>query len=133
MPVETEQPEMCKYNKCDLQHDPCLLCLKDYIKDDIYERIADEHEGEITKEEFNEMVGDIVHEEIDDAVNRMSMLDAERLVGEFGLVQTIQLYTNTFGMWQETPTLKAFLYCIIDETLDYCYYCYIRWNNTQNE
>jgi hypothetical protein len=59
----TEEIQVCKYNTCNLQEDPCLSCLIDYIKEAIHERV-NEHEGEMTMEEFKDIVCDVVCDEL---------------------------------------------------------------------
>jgi hypothetical protein len=108
--------QMCKYNKCDLCGEPCLACLADYVKIDIFKRLLNDHEGELTEMEFHDLVNDVIkHEELDDEVNRLSVCDTERLVCEYGIGNAIQLMIDNYGAMTEAPNTKTLLYVIINE------------------
>ena len=125
MPVQPEY-EMC--DVCDLQSEPCVKCLGDYIQKEIYKRVKEDHEGEITEDEFLEICADIKHEELDDEVNRMCLCDANRLVCEYGISKAIQLLIDNYGGLTEAPTIKQLVYVVVEERVDYySYEGYIHW------
>jgi len=132
MPVQPEY-ELCKYGVCDLQDEPCIKCLGDYIQKEIYKRIKEDHEGEITEDEFNDICVDIKYEELDDEVNRMCICDANRLVCEYGISEAIQLLIYEYGTFIEAPTVKRLVYNIIEQRVNYySYEGYIHWCEEQN-
>lgn len=118
---ESESDYQCKYQKCDLRNEPCLQCVVDYIKVELYKRIQNDNEGELSRDEFIVIIFDenAKHEEIDDEINRMSLTRAEQLVCEYGISNAIQLYIDTFGaIDRNAPETKSILYTICDEYLN---------------
>jgi hypothetical protein len=90
------------------------------VKVDIYKRIQSDHEGEMTEDDFNELVCDIKHEELDDAINIMYNDEVERLLCEYGIADAIALVIAEFGPITKDNTVneKMLLYTIINDNLN---------------
>jgi hypothetical protein len=89
------------------------------VKVEIYKRIQSDHEGEMTEDDFNELVCDIKHEELDDAINIMYNDEVDRLLCEYHIADAVALYISEFGWDKESPpTNKMYLYTIINDNLN---------------
>ena len=102
------------------------------VKVEIYKRIQSDHEGEMTEDDFNELLFDIKSEELDDAIDIMYNSEVDRLLCEYHIADAVALYISTFGWDKEShPTNKMYLYTVIDDNLndaplthdDYLYWC----------
>lgn len=89
------------------------------VKVEIFKRIQSDHEGEMTEDDFNELVCDIKHEELDDALNIMYKDEVDRLLCEYGITEAFDLYASEFG-WDKAspPNTKMLLYTIINDNLN---------------
>ena len=101
------------------------------VKVEIYKRIQSDHEGEMTEDDFNELLFDTKSEELDDAIDIMYNSEVDRLLCEYHIADAVALYISTFGWDKESPpTNKMYLYIVIDDNLngdlshdDYLYWC----------
>ena len=93
----------------------------DEVKVEIYKRIQSDHEGEMTEDDFNDLAGDIKHEELDDALNIMYNDEVDRLLCEYGIGEAISLHISEFGAITKENGLneKILLYTIINDKLNY--------------
>lgn len=88
------------------------------VKLEIYKRIQSDHEGEMTEDDFNELVCDIKHEELDDAINIMYKDEVDRLLCEYGIAEAFNLFASQFGWGRDSPpNTKMVLYTVIDDNL----------------
>lgn len=88
------------------------------VKVEIYKRIQSDHEGEMTEDDFNELVCDIQHEELDDEINIMYNDEVERLLCEYHIADAVALYISQYGWDKECPpTNKMYLYTVINDNL----------------
>ena len=85
------------------------------VKVEIYKRIQSDHEGEMTED----LVCDIKHEELDDAINIMYNDEVDRLLCEYGIAEAFDLYASEFG-WDKAspPNTKMVLYAVIADNLN---------------
>ena len=90
------------------------------VKVDIYKRIQSDHEGEMTEDEFVELVCDIKHEELDGAINIMYNDEVDRLLCEFGISNAIALIISSFGAITKENGVneKMLLYTVIEDYLN---------------
>jgi hypothetical protein len=100
----------------------------DYITNHIFQRIQDSHPGELTKEEYDEIVGDIQHEEIDYAVNVLIDFDVEHLLLEYGLERAITQHIQDFGELPRANTVRILLCSAMSAYLDIHYLRYKDWS-----
>ena len=98
------------------------------VKVEIYKRIQSDHEGEMTEDDFNELVCDINTEELDDAINIMYNDEVDRLLCEYHIADAVALYISEFGWDKESPpTNKMYLYTIIAHNLNTTHDDYLDW------
>ena len=92
----------------------------DEVKAEIYKRIQSDYEGEMTEDDFNDLAGDIKHEELDDAINIMYNDEVDRLLCEYGITDALVLYVAEFGdiTKESGPNTKMLLYTIINDKLN---------------
>jgi hypothetical protein len=91
----------------------------DEVKVEIYKLIQSDHEGEMTEDDFNDIAGDIKHQELDDALNIMYNDEVDRLLCEYHIADAVALYISEFGWEKENPpTNKAYLYSVINDILN---------------
>ena len=92
----------------------------DEVKVEIYKRIQSDHEGEMTEDDFNDLAGDIKHEELDDAINIMYNDEVDRLLCEYHIADAVALYVSEFGpiTKESLPNNKMYLYTVINDKLN---------------
>jgi len=92
----------------------------DEVKVEIYKRIQSDHEGEMTEDDFNDLAGDIKHEELDDAINIMYKDEVDRLLCEYHIADAVALYVSEFGpiTKESLPNNKMYLYTVINDKLN---------------
>lgn len=101
------------------------------VKTKIYTRIQEEHEGEIKENEFNELIQDIRHEELDYKISVMCICNVNDYLCEYGIQEAFQFYMDSYGFERDIPSIRCVLYHIIDESinlsfsnyLNYCHHC----------
>ena len=103
----------------------CLDNFVDCITDHIFERIQEEHPGELTKEEYDEMIGDIKHQEIEYEINHS---DAEHILLEYGLERAINQHIRDFGEIPRVNTVKILLLDAMFIFIDTHYNAYTEWS-----
>ena len=104
-----------------MNHHTSITLFADSVKDDILKRIMNDHEP-TNEEAFDDLLGDIAHEEIDEAVTYCYNDELMSLVKEFDFFQAVALYDNTYGdfsaLWMtgREKTYRVLLYTIVEET-----------------
>jgi len=99
------------------------------VKVEIYKRIQSDHEGEMTEDDFNELAGDIIHEEIDNNIDIMYNDEVVRLLCDYGISNAVNLMADEFGSIKDVndkmllySALKDMLHIIVahDDYQDWC-------------
>jgi len=84
----------------------------------IYATIKDEF-GDITEDEYNDKLYDILHEELDHCINCMYDGQVESLLVEIGFDKAMNTYIDEYGSIQRGVTSRTLLYvCIKNELHD---------------
>ena len=97
------------------------LTIKEFsheVKVNIYDCIKSDYEGEMTQEEFNDLVGDIKSVVIDDAINKTNDDEVVRFLCEFGIANAVNLFHAECGEWADVNERMLF-YAIIDYNILY--------------
>lgn len=100
-----------------LQSYTLRACVQE-VKVDIFRRIQSENES-LTEDDFNELVYDVKHEELDDTVNRMYRDEEDKLLCEYGIAEALHLYASEFGLDSKSPpNTKMLVYTVINDHLN---------------
>ena len=103
-----------------MNHHASITLFSDSVKDDLMKRIMNDH-APMNEEAFDDLLGDIAHEEIDEAVTYCYYDEVMSLVKEFDFFEAVALYCNTYGdfpaLWKtgREKTYRVLLYTIVDE------------------
>jgi hypothetical protein len=100
-----------------LQSYTLSACVQE-VKVDIFRRIQSDHNG-LTEDDFNELVTDIKHEELDDNITKMYKDEVDKLLCEYGIAEAFDLYASEFG-WDHKcpPNTNMVLYAVISDNLN---------------
>ena len=103
-----------------MNHHTSITLFSDSVKDDILKRIMNDH-APTSEEEYENILGDVAHEEIDEAVAYCYNDELMSLVKEFGFFEAVDIYCNTYGdfpaLWKtgREKTYRVLLYTIVEE------------------
>ena len=86
------------------------------VKVEIYKRIQSDHEGEMTEDDFNDLAGDIIHEELDNNIDIMYNDEVDRLLCDYGIAKAVNLFHDECGEWANVNE-KMLLYAVFKERL----------------
>lgn len=109
-----------------MTHHTSIALLVDSVTDDILKRIMEDHTP-TTEEEYDNLLSDIAHEEIDEAVTYCYHDEVMSLVKEFDFFEAVALYNHTYGdfpsLWARgrEATYRVLLYTIVDEKCRPCW------------
>jgi hypothetical protein len=67
------------------------------VQGELFNRIQHEQEGEMDLDAYTEKMCDIIHEEIDEAVQTEYLGDVEDVLRDYGFHKALCLYINEFG------------------------------------
>ena len=105
----------------------CVNCFQKNCEDSIFHQIQN-YEGEMTEEDFDTIVHDIEHSEIDEAITYAFCRDVKKMVEQYGLLKALQLYESEMGgssnliksscNGKEEILYKALLYWIVQENIE---------------
>lgn len=85
------------------------------IEHEIYARMKNDFD-DLTEDEFEDELGDILHEELDNYVNCMYNGEVNKLMVEIGFDKAMDMYITEFGAIESGITSKTLLYvCIKNE------------------
>jgi hypothetical protein len=87
------------------------------IETEIYARIQLDF-GDVSEEEYDDKLYDIVHEELDDYVNVMWNSEVDRLLTEIGFDKAMKTYMDEYGAIEPGITSKTLLYVCIHNELN---------------
>jgi hypothetical protein len=74
----------------------CVNCFQKKCEDSIFHQIQN-YEGEMSEEDFDTLVVDIKHSEIDEAITYAFWWDVETMVNQYGLLKALKLYESEMG------------------------------------
>lgn len=102
------------------------------IAEEVYARIQNDF-GNVSEEEFNDKLYDIVHEELDNDVNIMWNSEVDRLMVEIGFDKAMKTYIDEYGAIESGITSKTLLYVCIHNELNeqLSYEEFVAWANVE--
>ena len=109
------------------------------VRNELFNRIYHEQDGEMSLDDYTEKVDNIIHEEIDNAVTNEYLGDVEEVIHEYGINEALHLYISEFGaeaFGNITPDngrySRCLLYTIIQEEITYSFDEYNKWCEEEN-
>lgn len=74
----------------------CVNCFQKKCEDSIFHQIQN-YEGEMSEEDFDDLVVDITHSEIDEAITYATTYDVKTMVEQYGWLSALQIYESELG------------------------------------
>lgn len=119
---------------CDLNcSKTCLNCFFKKCEDSIFYQIQN-YASEMTEEDFDDLVHDIEHSEVDEAVTYAFHWDVQTMVEQYGLLRALQMYEDEMGGssnlimsardGKEDVLYRTLLYWIVQQNIEITWACY---------
>jgi hypothetical protein len=86
------------------------------VAEEIYSRIQNDFDN-LTEDSFNDELYDVLHEELDDKINRMYQSEVDQLLAQVGFDYAMETYIDEFGAIDSGVTSKTLLLVCIKNLL----------------